>query len=362
MVAVGIEERTAGRKAVMRFLVLAAVLTVSACGEEPGELPEPITNNAVALAQGPEGPTLYSFLGLGSGKTYRDVVRRSYACPLEKTTCQVLDDVPVAQGRLASVAVTVQGKILLFGGYTVAEDGSEVSTSEVLVFDPMTQSYTGRAPMPLPVDDSVALVYQDRFVYLISGWHDDGNVSLTQLYDVEANRWFEATPYPGSPVFGHAGGLVDGQIVIADGVAVVGVDPGTGKRQFALIDEVWQGVISPENPARINWSRREKHPGLKAYRMGAFSNEELGQIIFAGGSNNAYNYNGIGYDGVPSQPLAQVFAYDVTSATWIMYRDKKPATMDHRGLLHHEGRYWTMGGMVDGQIVSGAVSSFKLKF
>lgn len=26
--------------------------------------------------------------------------------------------------------------------------------------------------MPVPVDDSVALVYRDRYVYLVSGWHE----------------------------------------------------------------------------------------------------------------------------------------------------------------------------------------------
>ena len=148
----------------MRGLVLGLAVLLSACEEPEFILPAPVANNAVALAEGPQGPTLYSFLGLASGKTHRDVVRHSYACPLENSTCYALSDVPVDQGRLASVAATVRGKVLLFGGYTLAADGSEVSTPEVLAFDPMTQSYEARAPMPVPVDDTVALVYQDRFV------------------------------------------------------------------------------------------------------------------------------------------------------------------------------------------------------
>ena len=39
--------------------------------------------------------------------------------------------------------------------------------------------------MPVPVDDSVALSYKERYIYLISGWHNDGNVNLVQVYDTK---------------------------------------------------------------------------------------------------------------------------------------------------------------------------------
>ena len=65
---------------------------------------------------------------------------------------------------------------------------------------------------------------------------------------------------------------------------------------------------------------------------------------------------------MPSRPLAQVFAYDMKTAKWVAYKDKDLATMDHRGLLQYDDRYWTVGGMIEGQLVSDRVTGFKLKF
>lgn len=350
MAAFGNEARGIGKRILDCFVIVTVLSAFTS----------PITNNAVAYGDGKDGPALYSFLGLEAGKTHKDVSRKAFACALESRKCRILGDVPVEQGRLASIAVNVGGQILLFGGYTVAPDGGEVSTPDVLAFDPKTESYSSRAPMPTPVDDSVALVYQDRYVYLVSGWHDEGNVNLTQVYDAKDDRWFNATPYPGTPVFGHAGGIVGREMVITDGVAVVERHPITGRRQFGLVDEAWHGEIDAGDPSLITWRQLPAHPGLPAYRMAAVGNDEDGIIVFAGGSNNPYNFNGIGYNGKPSEPLAQVFGFNVETGEWTQYADKDTPTMDHRGLIHARGQYWTFGGMLAGQKVDDAPRSFKV--
>ncbi|MGD8327439.1 MAG: hypothetical protein PVF65_11035 [Sphingomonadales bacterium] len=345
----------------MRLLALACVLILSACDETPFELPAPTTNNAVAFAEGPDGPTLYSFMGLGEGKTHEDIKTDAYACAIKLRSCKTLPPLPFTHGRLASIAVTVDDKIYIFGGYTVGTDHSEVSTPNVLMFDPETETYSARAPIPKPVDDSVALVYDNRFIYLVSGWHNSDNVNLTQVYDIEKDKWFQATPYPGTPVFGHAGGLVHGQIIIADGVAVIGYEEETGRRIYGLINDVWHGVIDPEHPEHIKWRKWAAHPGRPTYRAAAYSDEELSQVIFAGGSDNPYNYDGIGYNGNPAPALSQIIAFDARTGEWLQYKDKPLATMDHRGLLKAMDHYWTLGGMENDQLVTTAISSFKLE-
>ncbi|MGQ0733901.1 MAG: hypothetical protein ACT4QD_09625 [Acidobacteriota bacterium] len=40
-------------------------------------------------------------------------------------------------------------------------------------------------------------------------------------------------------------------------------------------------------------------------------------VMIAGGTMNPYNYNGVGYDGRPSEPAATTWIYDVTGDTWI---------------------------------------------
>ena len=338
-----------------RFLtaLLGLTFSLAATGGEM-TLPWPVSDNAVALAEGPDGPTLYSFLGIGSGKSFRDIARFAASCPLKSGRCAALPDVPLPQGRLAGTAVMVGGKIYLFGGYSVSEDGTEVSNPEALAFDPNSGSWETKAPIPLPVDDSVSVAFRNRYVYLISGWHEDANTARVQVYDSVRNGWFEATPFPGTPVFGHAGAIVGNHLLVTDGVAVLGKKP-DGHNRYGLVDEAWAGEIDPADPAKILWRRLPPHPGKPAYRMAAAASGN--RVEFAGGAENPYNYNGIGYDGVPSAPSARRFAYDFAAAHWIELADKKLPSMDHRGMLAADGKLYILGGMVGGQEVTSRVQS-----
>ena len=351
------------------FWVAVVALALSACEQTPPqevvssvagfELPEPITNNAVALAEGPDGPTIYSFNGLKSGKTWRDTSNAAFACVISIKTCETIASVPVSEGRLASAAVTVAGTIYVFGGYTVAENGDEVSTPEVFAFHPADNSYTRKADMPTPVDDMVAVPYQDRFIYLISGWHDEGNVSVVQLYDTQTDAWTEATPFPGKPVFGHAGAIAGDSIMVTDGVAVAdGLV--NGKRKFVAAKLTWRGDIDPKNPTQIAWRGVDAHAGKARYRMAAIGDDRRGKVIFAGGGDNPYNYDGIGYDGVPAKPGGRFFEYDLTTDKWKELDRLAEPSMDHRGLANDGKNYYIVGGMDAEQKVISRIVSFRM--
>ncbi|MFZ5608822.1 MAG: Kelch repeat-containing protein [Pseudomonadota bacterium] len=346
-----------------RLGIAIAFLALAGCGEEVGQvqdfaLPMAVSNNAVTLALGPQGPTAYSFMGLGPGKTPADITRAAFACVLAARRCQAIAAVPVPQGRLAATAVTVGETILIFGGYGIAADGRETSMPEVLAFDPKTTRYSRRAPMPTPVDDSLAAVYADRYVYLVSGWHDTDNVALVQVYDASEDRWFAATDYPGTPVFGHAGGIVENWLVSADGVALGKAEGEQEARRFAMVSEAWIGEIDPQDPRHIRWQAIEPHPGAPLYRAAAKASAHRQQVIFAGGSETPYNYDGIGYDGTPAAPSARVLAFDIRHGAWLRLADKPAATMDHRGLVEAHDHFWTLGGMESGQRVTAAVHGF----
>jgi len=324
------------------------------------ELPEAISNNAVAAADGPAGPTLYSFNGLQPDKSWRGTSNAAYACVISSQTCEAIAPVPVTEGRLASAAVTVAGKIYIFGGYTVSEEGDEVSTPEVFAFDPKTTSYERVADMPIPVDDTVAMPYKDRYIYLVSGWRDEGNVSAVQLYDTQFDTWSVATEYPGKPVFGHSGGLANNSIIITDGVAVADrlVD---GKRKFVAAKLTWRGDIDPGDPKRITWSGVDAHRGGALYRMAAIGDNGRGQVIFAGGGDNPYNYDGIGYDGVPAKPSGDYFAYDLKSDKWRTLGKLAEPSMDHRALAKSGRDYYIVGGMDEDQRVLSRIVKFRVE-
>ena len=334
-------------------LVLTAFF-ISGVAQSLPPLPAPHSNNAVAAVTLHGQVHIFSFAGIKPGKTWQDTSKEAYMFVEGRDAWERLPDLPVEVGRLAATAQAVGERIYYFGGYTVAADGNEVSTPENFALNPFTRTYTRIADMPVPTDDAVSFVYADRYIYLVSGWHNTDNIRDVQVYDTVENSWFKATDYPGSPVFGHAGGIVGNRFVIADGVAVFGTREG-GDRRFETVNEGWMGTINPENPAEITYRRLPQLPGRGNYRMGGAGDETGNRVLFVGGTSNAYNYNGIGYNGEPSKPTAHVFAWDFTRDNWVAYTDKSTASMDHRGLVKIGGQWFTIGGMTGAQAVDGKV-------
>lgn len=323
------------------------------------QLPHPVSNNAVAsLALDGDSTLFFSFMGLQSGKTYQDIGLASYQIEVDDKKMYEIPPVPGKHGRLAGIAVGVENSVYIFGGYTVARDHSEVSTPYVHRYDPAQRRYTRLADMPTPVDDTIALVYQDRFIYLVSGWHNSGNVNLVQVYDIKKDDWNEATAYPGSAVFGHSGGIVGNKMIIADGVKKVMLND--EKYTFRITNECYQGSINPENPMDIRWRIIPSHPGKPLYRAASKGSPQDEMVLLAGGSTVAYNYNGIGYNGDPATPSGMVYAWSVKDSKWTTLGTLETATMDHRGLLQDGDQFYIVGGMRAGQRLSSSVISFRL--
>jgi N-acetylneuraminic acid mutarotase len=360
---------------VFGFGLFAMACLVTACGEQaapPPEapqaavdqqhgamsippLPVAVSNNAVALVGDESHYRMYSFLGLLTGKTWRDVTDRAFEYDSVRQSWEEIAPVPGGQGRLAGTAQTVAGKVYVLGGYTVAEDGSEVSWPGVYRLDPESRQYTELSPMPVPVDDTVSAVYQDRYLYLVSGWHDKDNVDDVQIYDTREDRWMQATPYPGPALFGHAGGLVDNQLLICDGVKVVPL-PEEGKRDFVISDVCYLGVINRANLTEIEWQQIAAHPGPPLYRAAAAGVGD--RVVFSGGSDTPYNYNGIGYDGNPASALTTVLSFEPASQTWSHLPNLKRESMDHRGLLVLAGQGLIVGGMSGDQRLTSEVQQY----
>ncbi len=310
-------------------------------------LPHPVTNNAVAALRTPSGAYVYSFLGLDNTKIWSGVTNEAYEWKVGASSWTRLPSIP-GPGRLAGTAQAVGRRVYVFGGYTVAPDGTERSVPNVDVWDPETRSWSRAADMPVPVDDAVSGVWQDSLVFLVSGWHDTDNVSNVQVFDPAANEWKQATPIPGVPVFGHTGGISHNAIVFIDGAK-----RNTGQPRYTLENQAWRGDIDPTEPTSITW-RRITHPESPAlYRSAALG---VGSwIVFAGGTDNPYNYNGIGYDGQPSLPTDKVFAYDVVRNSWQSLPRLSSGTMDHRGLVRLGEHLYLVGGMAANQTVSDLV-------
>jgi hypothetical protein len=116
------------------------------------------------------------------------------------------------------------------------------------------------------------------------------------------------------------------------------------------------GKIDHKNPGKITWSKLPAHPGNARYRIAAGGSEKDARIYFSGGTGNPYNYNGIGYNGQPSEPSPATFAFNVKTEKWETVQENlDDPTMDNRGLLVIPQGLVTLGGMEKGQHVTAAV-------
>lgn len=343
----------------IKICSLLSLLVLGGCAQRinqpvlPQQLPIPVANNAVAYLNIDGQDQFYTFNGLTSGKTYQDITQAAYLW--QGGEWQRLKTPDTQLPVLASVAVTLGEAVYLFGGYTVAADHSEKSVPNVWRIDGRNGQWRALPPMPTPVDDAVALVYQDRYIYLISGWHDVDNVDLVQVFDTEQQQWQQATAFPLPPVFGHAGGIIGRQMLVCDGVKVV---KNGDKKQFLPSPACAMGVINANDPTQIDWQLIEHHSGVAFYRMAAAS-DQAQRFYFAAGSDNPYNYNGIGYNKVPSAPSSAVRIYDLAARQWRVRPQALPASMDHRALLNTPHGWVIMGGMGQNQQVLDRITYYR---
>jgi len=326
----------------------------AAAKSEPDALPDPISNNAVAELRVRWQLMLFSFMGIGAKKDADAITNTAFSLDAAEGNVAAIHSVPGTAGRIGAMAAGVRDQLYLFGGYVVYGQGEEMVVPDVGSYQPSHDRWFRIGDLPKPVADSVIGVYRDRYIYLVGGRSNNGVVNNVQVYDVEKGKWDQATPIPGPAVFGHAGGLVGETIVYIDGARQ---NPSAGNPKYIASDECWMGKIDHHDRTKIQWTKLPNHPGAARYRIGGSGSETDQKIYFAGGSDNPYDYNGIGFDGKPAEPSPVTFDFNLRTKKWETINDNTPdPTMDHRGLLvTHEGLV-LIGGMEKGQKVTTRIT------
>jgi N-acetylneuraminic acid mutarotase len=342
-------------------LVLAAQLQ-AAKERKLDPLPVPVSNNAVAISHDGGKNRIFSFMGIGPKKTWNAITTRAFELDPGNGEWMEKRPVPGVAGRLAASAIAIHDQVFIFGGYIVDSGGEETTVSDLNVYVPFEDRYYRGKDIPVPVDDAVVGLFHDRYIFLIGGWATSKREAVrnVQIYDTDKDVWMQGTPIPGIPVFGHAGGIVGDTIVYVDGARR---NPNGADPKFVASTECWMGKIPNAKKAditKIEWTRLPEHPGNARYRIaaGAGSWEEgATKIYFSGGTDNPYDYNGIGYNGQPAEPSPATFAFNTHSGGWEMVDENTPdATMDHRGLLVTDRGLVMVGGMEKGQRVTAQVT------
>jgi N-acetylneuraminic acid mutarotase len=351
-------KRTCLATLLFQFLVIG-----SWAGQEPNldPLPAPVSNNAVAILHSEYGTKIFSFMGVGPKKTWDAVTTGAYQMDLARGKWEEKRTVPGVVGRLAATAVGLNQQVFIFGGYVLDGDGKETTLPDVNVFVPGENRYYSGKDVPVPVDDAVAGIYSQRYIFLIGGRSNDKAVRNVQVYDTDKNEWTQATPTPGTPVFGHAGAIAGDTIVYVDGAYK---NPETMGAKYLPSNECWIGKIpNKDDVTKIEWTKLPAHPGNAHYRIAAGvvpDTKKGGKIYFSGGTDNPYNYNGVGYNGKAAEPSPVTFAFDVRTGTWETIHDNTPdPVMDSRGLLVTHRGLLVIGGMEKGQQVTAKVTIVK---
>lgn len=324
------------------------------------DLPIDISNNAVTSVDHGDGTwTLYTFMGIRSPGNGVNATVESFRLDWSETAgalgaWQPIADAPRRNNRakVAASAVTVAGEVYLIGGYTTGR--REFTEERLFRYEPDTDSYTELAPVPTEVDDTVPAVFRDRYIYLISGWHGpiNDNTTAVQVYDTQTDTWSACTPIPGpfDGLFGHVGGIAEDDT----GATLLYADGTTSNGSFDPSARVYAGRVSDADLTSIAWTEIDPHPGPNTYRAaGALGATPGGWIVAVGGTDNPYNLSGIGYNGVPAQPIAGGFAYHAETNRWRELRFAgKPATMDHRNLAPLGDGWALVGGMTEPRVMT----------
>ena len=107
--------------------------------------------------------------------------------------------------RTQAVAATLKDKIYIIGGFS----GAPVSYYEIYnlteTYDPLTNTSSTKAPIPIPVRGASIAVSNDK-IYVFGGLtYDEYACNLTQIYNPETDSWSLGSQIPTGVSFACAG-------------------------------------------------------------------------------------------------------------------------------------------------------------
>jgi N-acetylneuraminic acid mutarotase len=123
---------------------------------------------------------------------------------------------PVATNHVAGV--TFGGKVYAIGGQQ-NQDSAAIQRAEVQVYDPATDKWTARAPLPLARSHITSSTFVRDGKILVLGGLGPGNrvISRVDSYDPVADKWTQLTGLPSGRLSGVSDVLPDGRIIFATG-------------------------------------------------------------------------------------------------------------------------------------------------
>ena len=225
--------------------------------------------------------------------------------------------VPGVAGRLAASAVALHDQVFIFGGYVVDSQGGETTVSDLNVFVPVENRYYRGKDIPEPVDDAVVGLYRDRYIFVIGGWSTSKGAAVrnVQIYDTDKDVWMQGhtdswytrvRPCWDHPRRHHR--LRGRRLSEPERPPI----PNTSHRANAG----WAGYpfrrrLTSRRFAGLNCRLIPATRAIASRPASDAQDKKATRIYFSGGTDNPYNYTGIGYNGQPAEPSPVTFAFNV---------------------------------------------------
>ncbi len=204
---------------------------------------------------------------------------------------------PLLKPRANQVTVAANGRIYAIGGY---DDVNNLESSDVQEFDPATQQWALKAPVPAQYPIASAAVSVNNGLIYIAGGEGPGVIYDSLLvYDPVDNSWDAGQPMMSQARTGPGGATVDGQILVYGGYSTGYIPDGGYLKSVERYD-----------PVMYSWS-----PGAEGNPRRDFGVAVLDNLMYVFGGENS----------TPS--LDWVNAYDNATDQWTA-KTSMPSPLD----------------------------------
>jgi len=220
--------------------------------------------------------------------------------------------------RWAFASAVVNGKIYAIGGGS----GTTVWVTAVEEYDPATDTWTTKTPMPEPLGSIGDAAVVGGKIYLMPLYQLSGYSSSLFIYDPASDNWATGSNYIPVPTVSCGIGSVRETIYMVGGT-------GLGKAA-----DCTTSMVQAYTPSSATWEWRSPMPTRSAgVRMAA-----LNGILFAAGGRH---YDPTCFSPVTSQDVA---AYDPVTDSWTTKPDL-PCGQEGAGTCSANGRVYVIGGV-----------------
>jgi len=219
-----------------------------------------------------------------NGEIY--AIGHNFTYVLDPSTDTWVSKMQMPSHRQGFAIAVFQNKIYVIGGWNSINPntGIAITLGANEMYDPASDTWTTKAPMPLPTSNMEANVVEGK-IYVISGLSDIATFTFSSsnwVYDPSSNSWATLSAIP-SPVFNYASAVLDNKIYVEGGN---GVNLAVSNLNQVYDTETNTWILGQPLPLPVRLEGAGATTGLLA----------SARLYIVGGTNN-------GYDGVKANQI-----------------------------------------------------------